>query len=208
MVTRILIFTAASSTVAMFVIATVYPFYVEPISFEPLDFYRAGSREVSLEELVATVEARNMTLYLPSKLPRGLELTAIYLKDAPFIAILVYSAGGDRDYKTAELTIEIAPSSYPPSSLDQLKSWIGEDEEALEVNGWLARVTRNAYIHDRAFTWKYGTDRVALVEAWVDGFNYLIRSPTLTVDELIQLIRGMKPSENCINFSTFFNIYA
>ncbi len=83
----------------------------------------------------------------------------MYFKDGPFIAIFVYSAENNKDYKTAELAIEVTPSSRPPSSLEQLKS-LSDDDYVLEVNGWLVKVIRDAYISEREFIEKYGKNRV------------------------------------------------
>ena len=107
---------------AIIVVFTVgfYAFTFQSVSHEPMDFY-ATSREVSLGELVDFADKYDISLYLPSELPNNLKLTAIYLKDGPFVAILVYSAEGNKDYKTAELTIEIIPTSDTPT-LNELES--------------------------------------------------------------------------------------
>jgi len=198
---RVLVFAAAFSTITIFALLLFYPcgleYYVEPFHSEPVDFYAAGGRKVSLNELIKFVGEAGETIYLPSKLSRGLKLTAVYFKDGPFIAIVVYSAEGDKDYKTAELTIEITPSGLPPSSLEELKS-ISGDDYVLEINGWLVRIKKDAYVFEREFIKKYRTNRAPSAEAWIKGsnytFNYWMRSPILTVEELIQLIRDMKPA--------------
>ncbi|MEM2960171.1 MAG: hypothetical protein QXU67_01040, partial [Candidatus Bathyarchaeia archaeon] len=135
---RILVFASAFSAIAIFAMLVFWPcgleYYVAPFRTEPVDFYDAGCREITLDELVKVVSEAGRTIYLPSKLPRGLKLTTIYFKDGPFIAILVYSAEGNKDYKTAELTIEVSPSGLPPSSLDALKSMSDGYDSVLEIN--------------------------------------------------------------------------
>ena len=86
----------------------------EPSSFEDAtysnpDFY-TFSREVSLSELVQVTEKQgDLPMYLPSVLPSGLKLTAIYVDDAGMlITIVVYSAEGNKDYKTAEQYFQTA----------------------------------------------------------------------------------------------------
>jgi hypothetical protein len=198
---RVLVFAAAFSTITVFALLLFYPcgleYYVAPFHSEPVDFYAAGGRGVSLDELIKFVGEAGETIYLPSKLPRGLKLTAVYFKDGPFIAIVVYSAEGNKDYKTAELTIEISPSSLPPSSLEELKS-ISTHDYVLEVNGWPVGIKKDAHVFEEEFIKKYKTNRALWAEVWIKGssytFNYSILSPTLTVEELIQLIHDMKPA--------------
>lgn len=193
---RVLVFASAFSTITIFAMLVVWPcgleYYVAPFRTEPVDFYSAGCREVSLDELVKVVSEAGRTIYLPSKPPRGLKLTTIYFKDGPFIAILVYSAEGNKDYKTAELAIEISPSGLPPSSLEQLKSISPDYDYVLEINRWLVRIKKDAYIGSEELRRKYGKDRAPLAEAWIEGFNYLIGSPILTAEELLQLIQTME----------------
>ncbi|MEM2849340.1 MAG: hypothetical protein QXI36_03585 [Candidatus Bathyarchaeia archaeon] len=197
LIVRILIFASAFSTTVIFAMLVFWPcgleYYVAPFSINPGDFYGAGCREVSLDEFVKVVSEAGRTIYLPSKLPRGLKLTTIYFKDGPFIAIFVYGAEGNKDYKTAELCIEISPSGLPPSSLAQLKSISPDYDYVLEINKWLVRVKKDAYIGSEELRRKYGRDRAPLAEAWIEGFNYLIGSPILTAEELLQLIQSMKP---------------
>ncbi|MEM1569627.1 MAG: hypothetical protein QXM89_03260 [Candidatus Bathyarchaeia archaeon] len=198
---RILVFASAFSTITIFAMLIVWPYGLEyyrrpfgpePISLDPGDFYSADCREVSLDELVKVVSEAGRTIYMPSKLPRGLKLTAIYLKDGPFIAIFVYSSEDNKDYRTAELCIEISPSGLPPLLLEELKSISPGYEYVLKINNWLVRVEKDAYIGSEELRRKYGKDRAPLAEAWIEGFNYLIGSPILTAEELLQLIQNME----------------
>ena len=158
------------------------------------DFY-GTSREVSMSELVQVADKLDVTpLYLPSELPPGFKLTAIYLKDGPFIAIVVYSAEGNKDYKTAELTIQITPSLSPPT-YEQLDAWAEEskDKMALEINGWPVRINKRASTGgDEEHVAKYG-DYQLMVRVWIEENRYAISAPTLTPDEAIQLVRSMGP---------------
>ncbi|MFX0199407.1 MAG: hypothetical protein ACFFCW_25070 [Candidatus Hodarchaeota archaeon] len=195
---RMIPFGAALATVivllALLAVTTWLDYNSSNIGEGPADFY-GTSREVSLSELVQVADKMDvMPLYLPSALPSGFKLTAIYLKDGPFIAIVVYSAEGNKDYKTAELTIEFTPTSTPPT-YEQLRAWAeeSEDEMALEINGWPVRVLEKAATGGDKEHWeKYGAYQL-LVFAWIEGINYTISPMTLTSDEAIQLVRSMRP---------------
>jgi len=195
---------ALVTVIILFASSIVWFYYQLPphsLPSEPADFY-AISKEVSLSELIDIVERQNRTVYLPSELPEGFELTAIYVREDEFLAIIVYSVEDNKDYKTAELTIEISPSLQTPT-LDELKSWAedSEHEKALEINGWPVWVNEKAYIGVEERREKYGKEYAPLVIVWIKGHRYMIGSPVLTVEELIQLVRSMK---SLSNFSLIF----
>ena len=98
------------ATLSLFTVSIIYTFVLlqVPSSGGPQDFYET-SRNVSLNETINVANQYNLSLYLPSELPDDFECTAIYLKDGPFIVIVVYSAEDIVDYKTAELVIQITP---------------------------------------------------------------------------------------------------
>ncbi len=167
---------------------------VEPGNYsQPPDFY-AVSREVSLNEMVEVANKYNISLSLPSEFPSNLELTAIYLMKSPFLAIVVYSAEGNKDYKTAELGIQIKP--VPPDSTPtylQLESQVenSEFEYALEINGWPVKVNEKADSGgDSEFRDKYG-ENTLLVRVWIEGNEYTICAPTLKTDDAVQLVACM-----------------
>jgi hypothetical protein len=132
-------------------------------------------------------------------LPNNLELTAIYFKE-DFIAIVVYSAEGNKDYKTAELGIEICGSEA--KTLDQIESMIRNPlfETAREINGWPVLINKMTYSNIQEFRQKYG-DFTLSGRVWIDGYRYIIVAPTLTTDELVQLIGNMEliATINCTN---------
>lgn len=178
--------------VAFFIVASwslnaAYPIFAH----SPLDFY-GTSKEVSLDEMVEVASKFNLSLYLPSELPNNLELTAIYLKDGPFIAMVVYSAENNKDYKTAEFVIQIAPSESSPT-YDSLKSEADKSEyrTALEINGWPVLVDDKADSGGEAeFREKYG-DYVLLIWVWIDGMRYNLVAPTLNTNDAIQVVERM-----------------
>lgn len=160
----------------------------------PADFY-GTSKEVSLDEMTEFAIINNISIYLPFTLPSNLSLTAIYLKESPFIAIVVYSAEDNKDYKTAELTIQLA--SLPPEFIptyDQLLSQVedSEFESALEINGWPVKVNEKANSGgDPEFREKYG-DYTLLVWVWIEEVGYTICAPTLETEDVVQLVGSMK----------------
>ncbi|MFX0138949.1 MAG: hypothetical protein ACFFDN_35235 [Candidatus Hodarchaeota archaeon] len=180
-----------------FVFALIISLYMgsrEP--YGTMDFY-GTSREVSLEELIEFAKEKDISLHLPSELPRTLKLTAIYLKEGPFIAILVYSAEGNKDYKTAELTIEICYSGSQPT-IDELESqiWNTLHECVMEINDWPVEINERAYSGGiTEFRNKYG-DYTLLVDVYIDGYRYGINAPTLTKDDAIQLVGSMRVVHN------------
>lgn len=162
-----------------------------PKTERPVDFY-AISKEISLNELIAEADDRNISLYLPSELPNELVLTAIYFKQGSFIAIIVYSAEGNEDYKTAELTIELSVSNFQPTYEDLLS--LVEDSQyefAVEINGWPVLINEHAYSGgNEESREKYG-DYILLVMTWIENVYYMIGCPTLTTNESIQLVGSM-----------------
>ncbi len=158
---------------------------------EPLDFY-GTSRKVSLIEMIEVATKFNISLYLPSESPNNLELTAIYLKDGPFIAMVVYSAESNIDYKSAEFIIQIVQSESSPT-YDHLKSKADKSEfkTALEINNWPVLLDEKADSGGEAeFREKYG-DTTLLGRVWINGMRYNIVAPTLKINDVIQVVEDM-----------------
>jgi len=162
------------------------------IIFEPPDFY-GTSEEVSLEEMVEVANKFNLSIYIPSELLRDLKITAIYLKESPFIAIVVFSADGNKDYKTSEFGIEIAPVNpqwVPTYSEFQSEAEKSPDKTAMEINSWPVMIHENAYSGVSERRDKYG-DHTLLVHLWIDEIEYLISTPTLNVNEAVSIVESM-----------------
>ena len=183
------------------VIALLALYSAEPDIIGVVDFY-AIAREASLSELVQVADKTGNPLYLPSALPPGFKLTAIYLhEDEPlkegeilfFISIVVYSAEGNKDYKTAELGIQITLGARP--TYKQMQAWTEKSKyvTVLRINDWPVRLNERASTggneERRA---KYGEYQL-LVEVWIKAIAYTISPMTLTPDEAIQLVRSMRP---------------
>ena len=192
---RLLPFASALMTVLLLVIVSTWLNQTtkpnRSVYRPPTDLY-GPSDEVSLSELATFANNLNYTLYLPTELPAKLELTAIYIKEGPFSVMVVYSAEGNKEYHTAELTIEIIKTDLPPT-YEQVQAWTenSEDQMALKINDWVVRVNEKASTGaDEEHRKKYG-DYQLLAYVWIEDYQYLINAPTLTTDEVLQLIRGM-----------------
>ena len=157
----------------------------------PADFY-GTSKEVDLNEFVTYLNNNDISVYLPADLLDKFEMTAIYLKESPFIAIVVYSAESNKDYKTAELTIQISPATSIPT-YEELSSNIEnpEFEKAFEINGWPVLVNERASSGgDSSFIAKYG-EYTLLTMIWIEMNQYLVNSPTLITAEVKVLVENM-----------------
>jgi len=180
--------------IALFTLASIFPntTYLE-VTHDPADFY-GTSREVSLEEMVEVAKRFDLSINLPNYLPNNLELTAIYLRDSSFLAIVVYSAEGNKDYKTAELGIQISPSL--PEIIPTYAELVSEAEAseyktALEINNWPVLINERAdWGGNEESREKYG-DYTLLVRVWIDGMEYNIGAPTLNVDAAVNLVSDM-----------------
>ncbi|MFW9905433.1 MAG: hypothetical protein ACFFFH_13920 [Candidatus Thorarchaeota archaeon] len=161
----------------------------DPMLSYPPDFTRT-SVQVSLDELLNVVDNQNFSLYLPSKLPKDLELTNIYLKVKPFIAIVVYSAEGIKDYREAEfgIGIERIGTDFTPS-YEELQSQFDktEDVTVLKINDWPAIVRENVHLRSE----KYG-DYASIVEVYIEGNLYTLAGPNLSSDDLISIGQSMR----------------
>ena len=160
---------------------------------EPADFY-GTSKEVSFEEMIEVADNKNLSITLPSELPKNLELTVIYLKEDPFIAIVVYSAKGNKDYITAELTIQIAstdPIWVPTYNQLQSEAEESQDKTAMEINTWPVMIYENANIGGDTEKREIYGDFTLLVNLWIDEVNYLYCAPTLTINEAIIIVGSM-----------------
>ena len=121
--------------------------------------------------MVDVANESNLSLYLPSELPNNLKLTAIYLRDDSFLAIVVYSAEGNKDYKIAELGIQISLSSpeFTPTYDDLIsEAESSEYVTALEINNWPVLVDeRSNWGSNEEAREKYGEFFIH-VRVWID----------------------------------------
>ncbi len=155
------------------------------------DFYTI-SKEASLNEMIDIADDYNLSIYLPSEMPKNLKLTAIYLRNWSFLAIVVYSAEGNKDYKTAEFGIQIVPERFSPT-FDELRTEAEESKYkiALEINGWPAIINEKAYAGGNVETREKWGDWLSLANVWIGGVRYDFVAPTLNTDDLIKVMECM-----------------
>lgn len=183
---------ATTSSFILIIIIAISPLLGTHIGGTPVDFY-GTSRDVSLNETITVAKQYNLSIYLPFELPDDFECTAIYLKDSPFIAIVVYSAEGNMDYKTAELVIQISPAGSPPT-YSELES-IAESmlfTIAVEINSWPVLVNEKASTGGEVETRKKWGDYFLLVTVYIEGMRYMITCPTLTTNEAILMVEKLQ----------------
>ena len=152
-------------------------------------FEAVGGRTVSYEEFAKFVASRNLTIYLPSWLPKGYSMAAIWARDTShsleFPLIIVYSKGNVTDYRAREdnLVVEVVNASPAP-----LRQYIEDGAAPIyDAHGRLIDVLfRDAYcptcINRRTLP-------LAIVR--IDGLDYLVsfRDP----DTLKRVVLSMRP---------------
>ncbi len=175
----------------LFIIIPIFVLQSLPGSGGGPDFY-GTSRYVSLNETINVAKQYNLSIYLPSELPNDFERTAIYLKDGPFIAIVVYSAEGNKDYKTAELVIQISPGGSSPT-YSELESIAASMlfARAIEINSWPVLVNEKASTGGDVETKKKWGDYFLLVTVYIEGVSFSMTCPTLTTNEAILIVENL-----------------
>ncbi len=179
------------SSFILIMFSTLGPQLVISSGGVPADFY-GTSRDISLNETIIVAKQYNLSIYLPSELPNNFECTAIYLKDGPFIAIVVYSAEGNIDYKTAELVIQITPMSSPPkyNELESIAAGMFFTT-AVEINSWPVLVNEKAFTGGEMETRKKWGNFFLLLTAYIEGMRYMITCPTLTTNEALLMVEKL-----------------
>jgi len=101
---------------------------IGPVPFDKI------AEEVDLDVVVKQWGKRGLTLYLPTYLPKGLKLTAIYGKvlngEVGNIIIVVYSNTGTKKIYSAELTVEVEPLPSFPWRVTN-----SSEQKMIKVNG-------------------------------------------------------------------------
>lgn len=148
---------------------------------------------VPLDIVLTQLERRGLTIYLPTRMVGGLQLTAVWAKvldgEIGFPLLVVYSNQGDTAIATAELVVEIAGGSgiswaVTNSTTDRFGK-IGE---------WTAFITSRAPVGYEEYYLKYHTEFACYVDLQIGALNYLLRfSPVLTAEEATEISASMKP---------------
>lgn len=123
---------------------------LEPMSM-PGTFESIG-KMVSYDELISQFKARKIRLYLPTYIPSGYKLTAIWAKvddktgKICFPIIVLYSKRGDTGVNSAEIGIEIYPAPFIPFRDDP------NDTNDGFLRMVIANKTRRVYVDPDAYT--------------------------------------------------------
>lgn len=103
-----------------------------------------------LDTVVSQLAKRGFTLYLPMRIVKRMELTAVWAKvvdgQVSFPIIVLYSNTGDKDIAMAEIGIEIAPMPETPFSLVNSST-----DRFDKVGGWTAFVSSRAQVGYREY---------------------------------------------------------
>jgi hypothetical protein len=81
-------------------------FHLIPHFFET---FMLQAREVFQEELRDIMKSHGYNVLIPHYIPHGIKFSAIYYKCCPLVVVIAYSDRGVKDYRFANITIEIAP---------------------------------------------------------------------------------------------------
>ncbi len=159
-----------------------------PPTFDPVPFVYVAD-EITLEELVRIAKKwDNVTIYLPTQLPDGMKLTAVWFKYGVYpIAIVVYDSHGEKDPRYSEISIQIV-IGYPDFRT------LYNESKLTEVNGWPAMIREKVPLRDPKAIARLG-NYIAVVDVWIDGSWYSIAAAGLTVEEVMVIVQSMRPIE-------------
>ncbi|MEM2755264.1 MAG: hypothetical protein QW563_05820 [Candidatus Methanomethylicia archaeon] len=159
----------------------------------PVPFDRVAE-EVDLDVVVKQWGKRGLTLYLPTYLPKGLKLTAIYGKvlngEVGNIIIVVYSNTGTKKIYSAELTIQVVPLPGIPWYVTN-----SSKEKMMKINDL------DVYLNTKAPYWdpygeyskKYG-DYCIVADMQIGVLNYqYCFAPIFSEDEIVSILKSIKP---------------
>jgi len=151
-------------------------------------FESIGGRIIAHEEFAKFIASRNLTVYLPSWLPKGYSMAAIWAMDThhglEFPLIIVYSKGNVTDYRAREdnLVVEVVNASPAP-----LRQYIEDGATPIyDDNGKLIGALFTEAYCPTCTSQK--TLPLAIVR--IDGLDYLIsfRDPNI----LLKVVHSMK----------------
>jgi len=173
---------------------------IEGLEYEPsipplYEAFMSKAKEVSLTELRDIMKSKGYELLVPRWLPEGIKLSTIYYKCCPLVVIMVYSDRGTKDYRYANITIEIAPFDprYAPSE-EYLQGRNNPPKEyVVKIRDLVAIVIPESMPGDPEQQRLFGSYPLAV--GWRNGLEYIIAvKRPLTVDDLISLLNSLSPA--------------
>ena len=195
-----LLFISLAAAVVVALVATANLWMTSPRTVEethshlayPAPLYKVAKR-ITLKELIDVANAHGIDLYLPTKMPDNISLVAIYYK--PPVIMLSYCDREVTDYRYDNVTIQISMWLHTPPSLEDLKKIAEKDPDnlkVLDVNGAMGILIEKARWGNPELQEMYGSSPYAYF--WLGDHYYTISAtPPITSDQLIEIIRSMKP---------------
>jgi hypothetical protein len=165
-------------------------------SVPPLyEAFMSQAREVSLEELKDIMKSHGFDLLVPHYIPDGIKLSAVYYKCCPLVVIIVYSDRGVKDYRFANIAIEIIPFDpvFAPSEeyLQRLNN--PPKQYVVRIRDFVAVITPEAEYGDPELRKLFGPSPMAVV--WHNGLQYIIGvNRPLTVEDLHLILNSLSPA--------------
>jgi hypothetical protein len=165
-------------------------------SVPPLyEAFMSQAREVSLEELKDIMKSYGFDLLVPHYIPDGIKLSAVYYKCCPLVVIIVYSDRGVKDYRFANIAIEIIPFDpvFAPSEeyLQRLNN--PPKQYVVRIRDFVAVITPEAEYGDPELRKLFGPSPMAVV--WHNGLQYIIGvNRPLTVEDLHLILNSLSPA--------------
>jgi len=153
------------------------------------------AREVSLEELRDIMKSHGYDILIPHHIPDGIKLSAVYYKCCPLVVIIAYSDKGVKDYRFANITIEIAPfdQKFAPSEEYLRRLNNPPKEYVVRFRDFVAVISPEAEYGDPELRKLSGPGPLAVV--WHNGLEYIIgMKRPLTVEDLHSLLNSLSPA--------------
>jgi hypothetical protein len=165
-------------------------------SVPPLyEAFMSQAREVSLEELKDIMKSHGFDLLVPHYIPDGIKLSAVYYKCCPLVVIIAYSDRGVKDYRFANIAIEIIPFDpvFAPSEeyLQRLNN--PPKQYVVRIRDFVAVITPETEHGNPELRKLFGLYPMAIV--WHNGLQYIIviKRP-LTVEDLHLILNSLSPA--------------
>ena len=175
----------------------VNPYYIPRYKGIPPFEYKAVKLAVK-EASMAWVK-RGYRLHLPTWLPIGYKLTAIYgTKHDGKIGLfmmITYSDDGDDSTPSAEIVIEVSPAPMDIDSLIENHYLVigPENSKRVVIGNWTVYYGYVPCAWDEYYL-KYGTRRSLDIELVIDHVLYSFRiAPEITLWEALRMIESMRP---------------
>jgi hypothetical protein len=165
-------------------------------SVPPLyEAFMSQAREVSLEELKDIMKSYGFDLLVPHYIPDGIKLSAVYYKCCPLVVIIAYSDRGVKDYRFANIAIEIIPFDpvFAPSEeyLQRLNN--PPKQYVVRIRDFVAVITPETEHGNPELRKLFGPYPMAIV--WHNGLQYIIAiKRPLTVEDLHLILNSLNPA--------------